>query len=71
MSETLAPEQIVLLGPTVAGVPEPTKTVTVAVVVPPQGPTAVTVSVYVVVTVGDAIGLGQVVQLNPVAGLQL
>ena len=40
--------------------------VTVAVFVQPF--TAVPVTVYVVVTVGDAVGFAQVVQLNPVAG---
>ena len=45
-----------------------TVTVTVAVFVQPF--TAVPVTVYVVVTVGDAVGFAQLVQLNPVVGDQ-
>ena len=46
-------------------------TVTVTVAVPVHPAAEVPVTVYVVVTVGDAVGLAQVVQLNPVDGAQL
>ena len=46
-----------------------TLTVTSNVSIPPQP--SVTVTVYTVVSVGLAVGLGQVVQLNPAAGDQL
>jgi hypothetical protein len=46
-----------------------TVTVTVAVLVQPFN--AVPVTVYVVVAVGEATGLAQVVQLSPVEGAQL
>jgi hypothetical protein len=46
-----------------------TVTVTVAVEVHPKE--LVPVTVYVVVTVGDAVGFAQVVQLKPVEGAQL
>jgi hypothetical protein len=46
-----------------------TVTVTVAVLVQPAA--LVPVTVYVVVTVGDAVGFGHVVQLKPVEGAQL
>jgi len=45
-----------------------TVTVTVAV---PEHPFAVPVTVYVVVVAGEAVGLGAVVLLSPVAGNQL
>ena len=46
-------------------------TVTVTVVVPVQPTPLVPVTVYVVVADGEAVGLAQLAQDNPVAGLQL
>jgi hypothetical protein len=67
---TLLPEQMVA-GEGLMVIVGRGRTVTVTVAVPVQPAALVPVTVYVVVTVGDAVGLGQVVQLKPVEGVQL
>jgi hypothetical protein len=64
------PEQTGLLLPAGLGAAGVGFTVTVIVLGPPRQPLLFATTVYMVVTVGDATGLGEVVLFNPVAGDQ-